>query len=261
MSIIIRSRRGFTLIELLVVIAIIALLMAILMPALQRVRKQARAVVCKSNLKQWGAVFLMYTDDHNGHFMSGRTSGDIDENWVVATLAYYNEAKIRLCPTATKPTSEGQRHPFAAWVYDHSTAGLIVGSYGLNNWVLDPPGGSDDVTERYWRQPNVRGAANIPVFADCRWRASRPDYRDTPPEFNDVPYVAGVGIRMQRFCLDRHEGHANYLFMDWTVRKVGVKEVWTLKWHRLFDTAGPWTKAAGAQPSDWPEWMRSFKDY
>ena len=90
------KQRGFTLIELLVVIAIIALLMAILMPALQRVRKQARAVVCESNLKQWGVVFLMYTDDHNGHFMSGRTSGNIEENWVVATLAYYNEEKIRI---------------------------------------------------------------------------------------------------------------------------------------------------------------------
>ena len=252
-----RERKGFTLIELLVVIAIIA----ILMPALQRVRKQARAVVCESNLKQWGPVFLMYTDDYNGHFMSGQTSGNIDENWVVATLAYYNEEKIRLCPTATKPTSEGQQHPFAAWVYDHSTAGLIVGSYGLNNWVLDPPGGRDGVNGQYWRQPNVRSAANIPVFADCRWRASRPDYRDTPPEFADVPYVPGVGIRIQRFCLNRHEGNANYLFMDWTVRKVGIKEVWTLKWHRAFETAGLWTKAGGVQPSDWPEWMRSFKDY
>jgi prepilin-type N-terminal cleavage/methylation domain-containing protein/prepilin-type processing-associated H-X9-DG protein len=255
------KQRGFTLIELLVVIAIIALLMAILMPALQRVRKQARAVVCESNLKQWGVVFLMYTDDHNGHFMSGRTSGNIEENWVVATLAYYNEEKIRLCPTATKPTSEGQRHPFAAWVYDHSTAGLIVGSYGLNNWALDPPGGRDDVNEQYWRQPNARGAANIPVFADCRWRASRPDYRDTPPEFADAPYVPGAGIRIQRFCLNRHEGNANYLFMDWTVRKVGLKEVWTLKWHRAFETAGPWTKAGGVKPGDWPEWMRSFKEY
>ena len=64
-----RERRGFTLIELLVVIAIIALLMAILMRALQRVRKQAKAVICQSNLKQWGSIFAMYTDDNNGIFL------------------------------------------------------------------------------------------------------------------------------------------------------------------------------------------------
>jgi len=63
--------RAFTLIELLVVIAIIALLMAILMPALERVRRQARGVGCKSNLHQWGLIFAMYCDDNNGYFYSG----------------------------------------------------------------------------------------------------------------------------------------------------------------------------------------------
>jgi hypothetical protein len=49
--------------------------------------------------------------------------------------------------------------------------------------------------------------------------------------------------------------------MDWPARKVGLKELWALKWHRQFDTAGPWTKAGGVKPEDWPEWMRHFKDY
>jgi hypothetical protein len=49
--------------------------------------------------------------------------------------------------------------------------------------------------------------------------------------------------------------------MDWSVRKVELKELWTLKGHRKFDTVGPWTKAGGAQPGDRPQWMRKFKDY
>jgi prepilin-type N-terminal cleavage/methylation domain-containing protein len=61
-----RKTKGFTLIELLVVIAIIALLLAILVPTLQRVRKQAKAVVCQSNQKQWALIFSVYTSDNDG---------------------------------------------------------------------------------------------------------------------------------------------------------------------------------------------------
>ena len=61
--------RGFTLIELLVVIAIIALLMAVLMPSLQRVRRQAKTVACQAQLHQWALVFSAYTSDYDGNFM------------------------------------------------------------------------------------------------------------------------------------------------------------------------------------------------
>jgi hypothetical protein len=67
---------------------------------------------------------------------------------------------------------------------------------------------------------------------------------------------------MNHFCIDRHgAGTVNHLFLDWSVRRVGVKELWTLKWHRQFNINGPWTRAGGALPGDWPQWMRPFKDY
>jgi prepilin-type processing-associated H-X9-DG protein len=62
-------------------------------------------------------------------------------------------------------------------------------------------------------------------------------------------------------CINRHNGYVNGLFLDWSVRRVGLKELWTLKWHMQFDTANAWTKAGGVQPEDWPAWMRGFKDY
>jgi prepilin-type N-terminal cleavage/methylation domain-containing protein/prepilin-type processing-associated H-X9-DG protein len=61
-------KRAFTLIELLVVISIIAVLMAILMPGLQRVREQARYMSCRSNLRTYAIVGRMYADDYDGNF-------------------------------------------------------------------------------------------------------------------------------------------------------------------------------------------------
>ena len=68
------KQRGFTLIELLVVIAIIAILMAILMPALNRAREQGKRAACLSNVKQLTLAWILYADDNDGKMASGNTS-------------------------------------------------------------------------------------------------------------------------------------------------------------------------------------------
>ena len=72
-DVIMRTRKGFTLIELLVVIAIIAILMAILMPAMNRVKEQGRRSTCLSNLKQLTLGWIMYADENDDMLVNGDT--------------------------------------------------------------------------------------------------------------------------------------------------------------------------------------------
>jgi prepilin-type N-terminal cleavage/methylation domain-containing protein len=263
-------RRGFTLIELLVVIAIIALLMATLIPALARVREQAKQVACQSNLHEWALIFAMYTDDNNGYLMqgyAGRTATATgDDIWIGALRSFYSEPKLRVCPTAIKPMTEGGRGPFSAWgVFGQGDPRTWAGpreegdygSYGMNEMAYNPPPEVTNRASEYWRTTQVPGATDVPLFFDCIWYDVYPRDTDQPPEYDgDVS-----GGEMQRVCINRHKGFINSLFMDFSTRKVGLKELWTLRWHRGFNTTGPWTKAGGAISSDWPEWLQSFKDY
>ena len=268
-----KKHRAFTLIELLVVMAIIALLMALLMPSLARVRKQARTVTCRALLKQWGPLWYLYCNDNNGYFSNGTISG-ISWNrgeWVIVLRTQYEtNSEILRCPMAVKrlPGGEDYGGPFNTYVMGAGGPGNLQeeASYGQNNWLFNPPAGTSDIQGRpaawHWRTMNVRNAAEIPVFADTMWRGGGPyvnGQRGDPPQYNGQ-WVSATD-EMKHFCLDRHDGFDNHLFLDWSVRAVGIKELWTLRWHKNFDVRGPWTQGGGVQTADWPDWMRGFKEY
>jgi prepilin-type N-terminal cleavage/methylation domain-containing protein len=83
------KQSGFTLIELLVVIAIIAVLMGILMPALQKVKKQAQGTTCLSNLKQIGLSAYLYSSDYDSYIPRGAGGGRT--TWFIQFLPYVGQ--------------------------------------------------------------------------------------------------------------------------------------------------------------------------
>ena len=259
---------GFTLIELLVVISVVVLLMAILLPSLQRARNQGRAVKCQANLRHWGLVFSTYTTDNDGWFMR-RVPGRYDDFWYdVLDARQYKD--LCFCPMAVKvnPDTDGDGYvrggKSTAWQYpDRRSSGDRPerGSFGLSIWVYDERDSiPEESSDWYWNTPFVERSARVPVFVDCISPYTYPFSGEPPPpyDYDETP----VGSwSMHHFVINRHNGGINILFMDWSARKAGLKELWTLKWHREFDTTNFWTIAGGAKPTDWPEWMRKFKDY
>ena len=269
---------AFTLIELLVVISIITLLMALLVPTLQQVRNQARAVVCQSNLRQSGVLCSMYSNNNDGQlpglgYVGHRTyrAGGyirVNNNRKITV----EQSELILCPMATRwqlrpgnlsasgrpsmPTGVGVNQwifgsKSTAWCHrniESPESAALFGSYGLNFSVH---GRSIDIYPG-----SVRN--NVPVILDCIGMYGQPSPFDEPPEYEDH---INSPRDMTSVSIDRHNGGINSLFLDFSVRKVGLKELWTLKCSPEFDTANAWTKAGGVLPEDWPRWMRSFKDY
>src|SRR5271155_3930634 len=104
-------KRGFTLVELLVVIGIIAVLIGILLPALQKARVQAMSTQCLSNLRQIGQAFLAYEQDYQGKTIPYYGGGGLQTSWQTVLLPYI------VGHSATQYTSSTQTMPYLTTVY------------------------------------------------------------------------------------------------------------------------------------------------
>jgi prepilin-type N-terminal cleavage/methylation domain-containing protein/prepilin-type processing-associated H-X9-DG protein len=255
-----KSRRAFTLVELLVVIGIIALLIAILLPSLQRAKQQARAVSCLSNLRQMQFAFSMYQNDHKGKSFYYRA--DYPTFWMSQLLKYQGKStKIRLCPETPDPNF-GWGSVWKHWGPDFGNTWMQehTGSYCFNGWLyrltaaqsagLD---GSAPINHSgrgaiYFFNLPARDGNSVPVFADSSWVDAWPT-RDDPPPANPLaagfpPAPTGPPNMMHRVTVPRHMKMSNVVFMDGSARTVRLKEMWQLKWNKI--------DLPNMNPTPWP---------
>ena len=118
--------KDFTLIELLVVIAIIAILAAMLLPALNQARERAKTMSCISNLKQLGTTFALYVDDYEGYFPHcGKSSANIPV-WDTLILPYCSK-------TRSKSSSSAKMFGCPSDTIKRTSIYTAKRSYGLNS--------------------------------------------------------------------------------------------------------------------------------
>ena len=196
--------------------------------------------------------------------------------WYSALWPYHKKRELYICPLATKPEDEGGQNPFSAWVLwgkdlpygrgfeDASGENYLCGSYGMNYWILNSQSGRVPSSWKaflsyFWRTANVKKANEVPLILDCQWTGVEPVANALPPEYDGEvsEELSFCEDDMKRVCLNRQRnGTTNVAFMDFSVRKIGLKELWELRWHRN------WTQErAEAGTPEWPSWMRKFKDY
>ena len=265
------KKKGFTLIELLVVIAVIALLMAIGLPSLRKAKEAAAKVVCKSNLRQMGTIWKMYSEDYDGKYPYWKTSyGDWHRGaWIEALHGYFSDdhQEVLLCPKANQPNPDaGYGNTRYAYVMGSSPAGTPASeltnpelcSYGMNCWAGNTNGETGNVQARpaakYWQSfLQTRSPSQVPLMLDSAWRGGGPHtggpLRYAAPSLEDQ--WNGVDYEMAHFVVPRHGGRVNGVFADIHVNEISLKGLWALKWNRDYETA---TTPSGG----FPEWMEKY---
>ncbi len=251
-----KTAEGFTLIELLVVIAIIAILAAMLLPALAKAKDKAKAVNCISNLRQWGVQWNVYVGDYADAFPSGQNpDGTIDEN---ARASWYNALQkqckdILVCPVATQTNTDlnktfgGLTTAYQMPIFAGGAQGQYEngepGSYGANLWIYQT---SVDIQGRpreyHWGKISASPVPTAtPLILDSMWRGGGPWYQGSRIAYQAAiqPGVSSQNssYEMEHFNVPRHSNgkRVQVVFFDGSVSAIKARELWGLKWSRQWD--------------------------
>lgn len=253
-----KSRANFTKEDLVVVLGCFVFLLANLGAVGSTGRRRAKEAVCLCNLKQWGVIWKSYTDDHGGFFAKrGGDEGDTMHNWQVAAEPYYKNRRLLLCPEAVKPYIEGGKPPFCSWT---DITGEYHSSYCVNLWVANEGEDNSHFSNRCWRTPYTKSAAYAPLLLDGNWKDCEAYHSDAPPNYGDYWWEANQN-EMKRVCVNRHNAGVNGIFLDLSARKIGLKELWEIWWHKDWNPNNDPPPDFCTPTPTYNGWMCNMKDF